>query len=206
MKKLCSLALLAIFLSSCSSFGPKTHVLYERSDLNNKASKIIIFPTTDFNGKISEGSKSIDMSINAGWAGAYGSDKVIPAGIVIEKISDKLGNVFYKKFISALDKVSMVEQIAKNETAKKFVSQVTDKFGNFQFALAIVSGGEAEYNKGDKIYLHIGLFDTKNLAWRLITKIETQKGAVGNWKLASQAMISNSFEEIKKITANSESK
>ena len=100
----------------------------------------------------------------------------------------------------------MVEQISKNETAKKFVSQVTDKFGNFQFALAIVSGGEAEYNAGQKIYLHIGLFDTKNLTWRLITKIETQKGAVGNWKVASQSMISNSFEEIKKMTINAESK
>ena len=181
-------------------------MLYDRPDLNNKVSKIIIFPTTDFNGKTSEGSKSIDLSINAGWAGTYGSDKVIPAGIAIEKISNSLGNSFYKKFISALDNVSMVEQISKNETAKKFVSQVTDKFGNFQFALAIVSGGEAEYNAGQKIYLHIGLFDTKNLTWRLITKIETQKGAVGNWKVASQSMISNSFEEIKKMTINAESK
>ena len=206
MKKICSIALVAIFLSSCSSFGPKPHVLYDRPDLNNKVSKIIIFPTTDFNGKTSEGSKSIDLSINASWAGVYGSDKVIPAGIIIEKISNSFGNGFYKKFISALDNVSMVEQIAKNETAKKFVSQVTDKLGNFQFALAIVSGGEAEYNAGQKIYLHIGLFDTKNLTWRLITKIETQKGAVGNWKVASQAMISNSFEEVKKMTINAESK
>ena len=206
MKKFLSTLTALTFLASCSAFGPKPHVLYDRPDLDTKVSKIIIFPTTDFSGKTNEGLKSVDLSINAGWAGAYGSDKVIPAGIVIEKISSNIGKEFYKKFISSLDNVSAIEQILQSESVKKFVSEVTGKFGNFQFALAIVSGGEAEYNAGQKIYLHIGLFDTKNLTWRLITKIETQKGAVGNWKIASQAMIFNSFEEIKKMTVNAESK
>ena len=205
MKKLCTAVLLVLFISSCSSLTPKPHVLYERPDLNVKASKIIIFPTTDFNGKSSAGSKSIDLSINSSWAVIYGADKVIPAGFAIEKISSTLGNNFYQEFISALDNVSAVEQIAKNKTAKKFITKVTNKFGKFQFALAIISGGEAEYNAGQKIYLHVGLFNTSNLTWRLITKIETQKTPIGNWKVASQAMIHNSFDAIKKMTTTSES-
>ncbi len=165
--------------------------------------KVIIFPTTDFNGKASEGAKGVDMSINAAWANIYGSDKTIPAGPAIAKIADGIGNGFYKKFIVALDNTSAVEQIAKNETARKFVSEVTTKFGSAQFALAIISGGEAEYNSGTPVYLHIGLFDANTLTWRLITKIEAKKGAVGNWMLASQTLVSNSFAEIKKMLAES---
>jgi hypothetical protein len=199
MKKFCSIALVAMFLTSCSSFGPKPHVLYSRPDLETKVSKVIVFPTTDFEGKTNEGLKAIDLSVNTAWVNAYGADKVIPAGILIEKISNKIGGGFYKKFISTLDNISAVEQISQNEVAKKFVSEVTNKFGNFQFALAIVSGNEASYNSGNPVYMHIGLFDTKNLTWKLITKIEVKKGAVGNWKVDSQLMISNSFEEIKRI-------
>lgn len=203
MKKLFALILVTLFLSSCSSFGPKLHVLYDRPDLETKLNRVVIFPTTDFNGKSSEGSKSVDMSINAAWSNIYGSNKTVPAGLAIAKISDGIGNDFYKKFILALDNVSAVEQIAKNETAKKFVSEVTNQFGTAQFALAIISGGEAEYNSGNPVYLHIGLFDANSLTWRLITKIEAKKGAVGNWKLASQNLVSNSFAEIKKMLSES---
>lgn len=199
MKKLCIVAFLTLSLASCSAMGPKPKLLYDRADLNTKINKIIIFPTTDFNGKSSAGSKSIDLSINAGWVGVYGSDKVIPAGIVIEKISNTLGNDFYKKFVKTLDEVSAIEQISQNETIKKFADKIINKFGDFPFALAIVSGGEAEYNSGQPVSLHIGLFDAKNLTWRLITKIEVKKGPVGNWNLASQSMISNSFDMIKKM-------
>ena len=202
MKKICSIALVAMFLTSCSSFGPKPHVLYSRPDLETKVSKIIVFPTTDFEGKTNQSLKAIDLSVNTAWVNAYGADKVIPAGIVIEKISNKIGGGFYKKFISTLDNVSAVEQISQNEVAKKFVAEVTNKLGNFQFALAIVSGNEESYKNGDPVFLHIGLFDTKNLTWKLITKIEVKKSAVGNWKVDSQLMVSNSFEEIKKIVAS----
>jgi hypothetical protein len=199
MKKLYSLSLIVLFLSSCSSFGPKTQILYERPDLTTKLEKVVIFPTTDFQGKSSEGSKSVEMSINASWTNIYGSDKTIPAGPAIAKISDGIGNDFYKNFITALDDVGAVEYIAQNETAKKFISEVTDKFGTAQFAIAIISGGEVEYNAGQPIHLHIGLFDANSLSWKLITKIEAKKVLIGNWKITSQSLVANSFDEIKKI-------
>ena len=87
-EKICSIVLVAMFLTSCSSFGPKPHVLYSRPDLETKVSKIIVFPTTDFEGKTNQSLKAIDLSVNTAWVNAYGADKVIPAGIVIEKISN----------------------------------------------------------------------------------------------------------------------
>ncbi len=199
MKNFVIATLLILSIASCSSFGPKPQLIYDRADINTKINKIIIFPTSDFSGKASEGSKSIDFSINAGWAGVYGSNKVIPAGIVIEKISNSIGNNFYGKFVTTLDNVSAIEQISRNENIKKFAGEIIGKFGEFPFALAIVSGGETEYNAGQPVSLHIGLFDAKNLTWRLITKIEIKKGSVGNWKMASQAMILKSFDMIKKM-------
>ncbi len=204
MKK--SLPILAIiaFVTSCSMIGPKPHTIYERTDLNSKISKVIVFPTTDFSGKVSAGAKSIDPSIIVGWGTVYGADKTIPAGIIIEKVTGAIGNNFYSKFISTLDNVSAIEQVASNPAVKNFASQITEKFGNYQFALAIISGGEAEYNSGNSIYLHLGLFDTKNLTWRLIAKIETKKGAAGNWQVASKAMIANAFDAFKKANDKAE--
>jgi len=204
MKKILLSLALIILTTSCSMMVPKPHVVYERPDLDSKISKVIIFPTTDFNGKVSESAKNINLSIISGWGGVYGADKTIPAGVLIEKVASGLGKDSYTKFIKTLDNVSGIEQLVSNPNFKKLVTDVTDKLGNYQFALAIISGGEAEYNAGQPIYLHLGLFDTKNLTWRLITKIETKKTAVGNWKIASQVMVANSFEVFKKTNNKSE--
>lgn len=204
MKKILLSLAIIILTASCSMIGPKPHVVYERPDLDSKISRIIVFPTTDFNGKVSEAAKSINLSIISGWGGVYGADKTIPAGIVIEKVTNNIGKDSYAKFIKTLDNVSSIEQLGNNPNFKKFVTEITDKLGNYQFALAIVSGGESEYNAGQPVYLHLGLFDTKNLTWRLITKIEAKKTAVSNWKVDSQLMVANSFDFFKK--ANNKSK
>jgi hypothetical protein len=198
-KKLAIIAL-SIALSSCSLLGPKPEIIYQRPDLNTKLDKLIIFPTTDFSGKSSAGSKSVDLSINASWASVYAKENIIPAGPAIAKIADGIGNDFYKNFISALDNVSAVEQIANNPTAKKFVNQLTEKFGSAQFGVAIISGGESEYNSSQPVHLHIGLFDANNMTWKIITKIEGKKGPLGKWQVDSQMLVSNSFNEIKKIS------
>ncbi len=199
MKKILSTLAVIFFATSCSVIGSKPQVVYHRGDLKYGVNKVIIFPTTDFSGKVSDGAKSVDMSIIAAWGNVYGSSKTIPAGIAIEKIVNSIGKDAYLKLISSLDNASKAEQITANTAIKKFTHSVTEKLGNYDFALAIISGGEKEYNAGAPVYLHLGLFNSKDLTWRLITKIEAKKGAVGNWKVASQAMIANSFEEIKKL-------
>jgi hypothetical protein len=202
MKKTFITAISILLLSSCSAIGPKVHVIHDRSDLEITVNKVIIFPTTDFSGKVSEGAKSINTSVIAGWGSVYGADKTIPAGVIIEKLTNSIGNAVYAKFISGLDNVSEIEQSISDPKVKKFVNEVSKKLGNHQFALAVISGGKAEFDAGGEIHLHLGLFDTKNMTWKLITKIETKKGLVSDYKVASQMLIAKSFEQIKKSNIN----
>jgi hypothetical protein len=199
MKKSFFTAIAILLLTSCSAIGPKVHVAHDRSDLDVTINKIILFPTTDFSGKVTEDAKEINLSIISGWGGVYGADKTIPAGIVIEKIANSMGNSVYSKFISGIDNVSQIEQTISDPKVKKFVNEIAEKLGNYQFAVAIISGGKTQFDAGQEVHLHLGLFDTKNMTWRLITKAEEKKGLVGNWKAESQMMIAKSFNEIKKM-------
>ncbi len=202
MKKFIYCIALALSLSSCVSFGPQPKILYNRPEIDSsvaKVDKIIIFPTSSFQGKSANHIKPLDASINASWVKLYGKDKVIPAGLAIQKIADSINKDLYGKFVVILDDISIVEQSLKDENVKNFISKVTEKFGDYQLALAIVSGGEEEYKSGTTIYLNIGLFDTKTLTWKLITKTEIKKDKMSNYKLDSQAAVYNSFKVIKNI-------
>lgn len=112
----------------------------------------------------------------------------------------------YKTFISTLDSVSAIEQLVENPKFKNFISKSMDKLSkstggksDVHFALALLSGGEANYDSGESVYLHLGLFDVKALTWKLITKIEINKNnsLVGNWKVDSGLAIQNSFKFFK---------
>ncbi len=116
---------------------------------------------------------------------------------------DSTGGDSYGKFIATLDNVSAIEQLTQNTKIqgllKGITEQITKQTGvktNFHLALAIISGGEAEYNSGQPVFLHIGMFDVSNLTWKIITKIEIKKGSspLSNWKIDSQLAIKNSFK------------
>jgi hypothetical protein len=192
-------------ISACSlvSKGPQPNVVYERPDLTNKVEKLIIFPTTNFEGQETKETKAFDASINGSWIKVYGKDKVIPAGVIIKKVVDSTGKNSYNGFINTLDNVSSIEQVLNNTNFKKFVSTLTDKISDvskskteYHFALAIISGGEKEYNAGQPVYLHLGLFDVKNFTWRVVTKIEIKKSnsPLAKWQLDSQQAIHNSIK------------
>lgn len=199
MGKLLSLVLISTFFASCGLLGPRPNVVYHRPDITTPVNKVIIFPTTDFNGVVSEGAKSVNMSLVSSWGSLYGKDKVIPAGPVIEKITQNLGKDAYMKIVKSLDNTSAVEQLHKNPQIRDFISQVTNKLGNHNFALALISGGEKEYDAKQPVYLNVGMFDTESLTWKWITKIEGQKGMMGNWTATSGTMVSNSFDKIEEL-------
>lgn len=188
-----------MFLASCSMIGPKSEILHNRSDIDSKISKVIIFPTTDLSGKVSIDAKAINPSVIAGFASIYGADKTIPAGLVIEKVTNNIGNNFYATFIAPLDNASAIEESSKNPKVKKFVADVNNKLGNYQFVIAVLSGSQADYDSGNPVSLHLGLYDTKNTTWKLITKTETKKMIAVKWDVASKALIAKGFSEFKKL-------
>ena len=47
--------------------------------------------------------------------------------------------------------------------------------------------------------IHLGYFDSENLTWRWITKIEDTKGTIGDWRATSNMMVNNSFDIAAKL-------
>lgn len=192
-------------ISACSflNTGPQPHVVYERPEFNNKVDKLVVFPTTDFQGQENKQTRIVDASVNGQWVGVYGEKNVIPGGFVIKTVANKANKKAYLKFINTLDNVSAIEQVLNSFELKRFVSLLTDKIPSkvkektkYHFALAIMSGGEEEYNAGNPVYLHLGLFDVEHFTWRVITKIEIKKGKspLSKWHIDSQQAINNSFK------------
>jgi hypothetical protein len=200
VKLMRALATPALFISlaACSSFGPKPQVVYHRPDIKSQATKVIILPVTDFAGKKTDGAKDIEMGIVSGFASMYGQENIIPAGPVIEKLNQSMGDR-YGSFIKTLDATSAIEQMHKDPKMREYISKVTSTVGDYNLAVAIVDGGKAEYEAGTPVHIHLGYFDTKNLTWKWITKIEDKKGPIGNWVASSTAMVTNSFETAKKV-------
>lgn len=192
------IGIMGFMLVSCSTFGPKPTVTCYREDINNKVEKLIIFPTTDFQGTESEGAKDINFSIVSAFANLYGKENIIPAGPAILKIINTIGVDNYVKFIKTLDDVSTLEQVMKYPKVREMLDQITSQIGNYHFALALVQGDDKSFEGGSEVALNIGMFDTKALTWKWITKVTSKKGIIGKWKVTSSAMVSNSFNIIEK--------
>jgi len=192
-----------LLLTSCGTFGPRPKTVYTRTDLDSKVSKLIVFPVTDFSGRQTASSKKMDTAVVSAWSDLYGKDKVIAGGPILYKMIQKFGKESYQKLISAADNVSAVEQLHKDKRIRNFVKKVTSKFGNFHFAFALTQGGKKSYDNGKPVYLNIGLFDSANMTWNWITKIEDKKGSLsfGGYDGASMSMVSNSFDLIKDLAS-----
>ena len=192
-------------ISACSflNTGSQPSVIYERPEFNNKVDKLVVFPTTDFQGQENKQTRIVDASVNGQWVGIYGEKNVIPGGFVIKTVANKANKKAYIKFIKTLDNVSTIEQALNSAELKQFVSLLADNIpseakekAKYHFALAIMSGGEEQYNAGNPVYLHLGLFDVEHFTWRVITKIEIKKSTspLAKWHLDSQQAINNSFK------------
>lgn len=185
------LSAIGFSLLSCSAMGPKPEVVYHRPDLKNKAEKVIIMPVTDFTGE--SAGEGVASTVTSGWSKMYGATNVVPVGPAIEKF----GKTTYIEMLKTLDNVSTVEQMMKNAKIKKFISQVTGKFGNYHLAFSVVEGSQSTYDAQQPVRVHLGLFDTENLTWKWITKVQDTKGKIGDWRASYGAMVSNSFDKAK---------
>lgn len=181
--------------------GPKPHTAYTRPDIQRPVQKLVVFPVTNFQGIQDDNAKSVEVSFTGKWAELYGKENVVPGGPVVFKLMEQMGKDTYGKFISSLDNVSALEQLHKDEKVREFLSTVTKQFGGYHFALAIVNGSKEAYDNKTPVNVHIGLFDSQNMTWKWITKIEDKKGMWGDWRASSQMMVTNSFDLIKKLEA-----
>lgn len=186
-----------LILTSCSLLAPKPEVTLHRPELHNRT-KVVVMPVTDFNGNRTEGSKGIEALALKNWAGIYGRKNVIPGGPVIEKVNQATG-AKYVELLKTIDEASAAEQAGKSTVIAEYIKAVTAKAGNFNLAFTIVEGGPDQYQAGEVVRVHLGLFDTKAMTWKWITKLEDKKGIFGDWRATSVAMVSNSFETAKKV-------
>lgn len=188
----------AIAISACSSMSAKPKVVYNRTDLGEVENKVVVFPTMDFNGKKSEGAGDVNSSILASWSKMYGSDKIIPAGPVADKVGKAYPD-FYLKLVKSLDSASAIEQLSNSPEVKKAVAKITSKTGNHHLAFSIINGDAKSFEAGQPISIHIGLFDTKNLTWKWITKVQDKKGMLSKWEVTYSAMVNNSFDAVQNL-------
>jgi hypothetical protein len=205
MKHVLLLSAVMVLSSACSHFSAKPEVVYHRADLGEVQNKVVVFPALNFMGVKSKGSEEINRSVLSNWTQLYGTDKVIPAGPVADKIS-KANPRFYTHLISSFDNVSAIEQMGRNPEFKKVVTKITNELGNHHLAFSIIDGDSTTFAEGKPVRIHFGLFDTKNLTWKWITKVEDKKGMLSKWEVSSSAMISNSFEKAKSLRAPASAK
>ncbi len=197
----CSLLALGLILTSvsCSMLGPKPHTAYTRPDIQRPVEKLVVFPVTNFAGVQDDIAKRAEVSFTGKWAELYGKENVVPGGPVVFKLMEQLGKDTYGKFIGSLDDVSKLEQLHKDPKVRDFLATVTKQFGGYHFALAIIDGSQESYDSKTPVNVHIGLFDSQNLTWKWITKIQDKKGIFGNWGASTQLMVNNSFELINEL-------
>lgn len=184
-------------LTGCSMLAAKPEVTLHRPDIQNRT-KVVVMPVTDFSGNRTEGAKNIEVFALKNWAGIYGRKNVIPGGPAVEKINQATGSK-YVEILKSLDEMSAAEQTGKSTAITEYVKAITAKTGNFNLAFTIVEGGPDQYKAGEVVRVHLGLFDTKAMTWKWITKLEDKKGMFGDWRAASAAMVSNSFDVAKKV-------
>jgi hypothetical protein len=196
-----SILVLGLMLTSvsCSMLGPKPHTAYTRPDIQRPVEKLVVFPVTNFEGVQDDIARKAEVSFTGKWAELYGKENVVPGGQVVFKLMEQMGKETYGKFISSLDNVSALEQLHKDPKVREFLSTLSKQFGGYHFALAIINGSQQSYESKSPVNVHIGLFDSQNLTWKWITKIQDKKGIFGNWAASTQVMVSNSFDLIKEL-------
>lgn len=155
--------------------------IYTRKDVDTSKSKILAFPMLLWDGsKIKPANTEysnplIDALFGKNWATDLGAENVI----IIPKLAlDKIPNVYpaMDAFIKAADGVSAVEQTNSNLT--KVLETITKTFGDGAFAVALVTADKKEYEGSGEVQVNIGLFDTKKLTWKWITKVKHKNGVV----------------------------
>lgn len=195
MKKINVLLLAALSLTcACAILGNKSSVdVYYRADVPTHPGKVIVFPVLGFDGRKTEGTRNMELSLLGKWADTYGKGNIIPVGPALEQLAGSGG---FAQLVKSLDASSSVEQLHQDPRIREAIGSVTSALGGAYLGMAVLSGGQQGFDAGQEVRLHIGLFDVQNMTWKWITKAVAKKGKVGRWELTSADLINSSFKEI----------
>ena len=183
MKKLV-LMFAVIFMSSCMGSSELTpELVYSRDELKTNTKMILVIPTMNWSGKVSEVANELSIVVTNQWMSHYGDSKVIPLPAQFAKQHEKA----FADLIKKADRVSGVEQQVNNagilqEALKTLLTTITKQFGNVNLAFTMCDATPAQYEAGKKVRLHVGYFDTENMTWKVITKLSTQKEEKSAWE------------------------
>lgn len=206
---LSTIAVTAISSCTTSSNNDITTNVYLKKDLNIKSDKLILFPTMYLTkSNFAEENKKfkgtiIDSKIAASWGTNLDKYKLIP---LPRQVLNEIPAAWESLYIlaSMMDNSEEIKNNKNNSIIEKFIHNITKKYGNESvLALSVVFEDEDEYLSTKKVHKNIGLYDTKTMSWKWITKDVYESGYIPvPYDVAVSKIISNSFDAVKKENNN----
>ena len=197
-----AITVLALF-SGCALIKPHAESsVYKRDDVDTSNSKVIIFPLLlNAGGNFAEANKNaenkaLDALVGTSWTDEIGTeDAIIIPKAVISKIPK--GWEITGQFIQVLDTASAIEQTMDNPEIKKFVKELTSKAGDGALGFALVFEDEDTFKASQTLHGNMGLFDTKTLTWKWITKYKNHYKLPIPYQMAIRDLFSESWKRVK---------
>ncbi len=176
--------------------------VYKRDDVDTSKSKVVVFPLLLTSGvdfaQINKNAdnKSLDIIVGSGWTDEIGTDDVI---IIPKIILSELPNGWkiLDQFVQVLDSASAIEQSMDNPEIKKFIEELSAKVGDGALGFALVFEDENTFKATRTLHGNMGLFDTKKLTWKWITKYKNQYKLPVPYQMAIKDLFAESWKTIK---------
>ena len=202
VKLIAVLVLLSLF-SGCALLSKQSSVnVYKRDDVDTSKSKVVVFPLLLKSGnKFEDANKkakntSLDALLGTGWTDEIGtSDVVVVPKIVISEIPN--GWKTLGKFVVVLDEASAIEQTVNIPGLKKFVEDLSSKVGDGALGFAVVFEDEKTFRRTRVLHGNMGLFDTKKMTWKWITKYRNAYHIPIPYQMAVKELFSESWKTLK---------
>jgi len=195
--------IVAIGFAACASNSEKASV-YLRNDVDTAESKIVAFPMLLWDGKklsaanVEYSNPIVDAAIGKSWSDYIGADRTVSIPkLVLDKIP--MANEAVDAIVKGIDDISALEQSGILESAplKTFLNAIDEKFGHGALAFALVNETKEGFEKSKTVQVNMGLFDTKKMTWKWITKHKTTIGVVPiPYEKVVQDLVSESFKAL----------
>lgn len=200
-------AVVAVILSGCAGLsimpdtGKSEISLYQRDDIDTAKSKVVVFPLLLVADNFSQANKDtdtkiLDALISTVWVNEIGTDAIIP--IPKEAISKiPSGWKTLGEFVLMLDSVSAIEQSVKDPQMLNFLQKLSTKIGDGALGFTLVFQDADNYKATRMLQGHIGLFDTKTLTWKWITKYKKMYNLAIPYQVAINDFLDASLKKVK---------